>query len=159
MLAWYFGTANKKLRYNDNREIIIGKMHTVKGDPVICQHGLHGSERLIDALSYAPGPMLYRVDITRRIAQQKDKIAGQRRLYLAGFDATLLLQEFARKQALINIDRIKPYINNSNYQIIIDWLHTGDKSVKEAARAVAEAAADDMLTNMVIAELNKQGEV
>lgn len=87
MLAWYFSRTDKKLRYNDGRKIVAGKMHTVKNTPVLCEAGLHGSEKVVDALSYAPGSYVWRVDITRKIDKGSDKLCGQR-------DDKLIIQTF-----------------------------------------------------------------
>jgi hypothetical protein len=40
-LAWYFSTADKRLRYEDNREIALGVTHEVTGDIALCERGLH----------------------------------------------------------------------------------------------------------------------
>ena len=146
MLAWYFARENNRLNYGDDRLIEIGKTHTVKCAPVLCESGLHGSVQLLDALHYAPGPMLYRVDITRNVQIGADKICGQRRQYLAGFDATSVLRQFARNQALINIEKIKPYCLAGQYELILDWLKTDNPELQVAAHEAADAAAQSALS-------------
>ena len=141
MLAWYFASENNRLNYGDNRLIEIGKMHTVKHKPVLCKKGLHGSVQLLDALGYAPGPMLYRVDITRKLDIRHDKLCGQRRQYLAGFDATSVLQEFTRMQNLIHIKHIKPYCSDGQYEVILEWLNTGNPDLRAATVTAAKSAA------------------
>jgi len=54
LIAWYFASEDRKLRYGDNRAIVIGEAHRVRGALALCKHGLHASVRAIDALSYAP---------------------------------------------------------------------------------------------------------
>jgi len=151
MKAYYFAPNDNKLRYGDNREIVIGKMHTIKGIPKLCETGLHGSVKALDALKYAPGDMLYIVDITRNLDIGDDKICGQRRKYIIGFNTEKMLREFARKQALINIEKIKPY--TKEYDLILQWLKTGEEDIQYAAWYAAESAANDMLEQMIDDEL------
>ena len=141
MLAWYFARENNRLKFNDHRLITIGKMHTVKCAPILCCQGLHGSVQLLDALHYAPGPMLYRVDITRKLDIEGDKICGQRRKYLGVIDATEVVRRFTRNQALINIEKIKPHCAASQYELILDWLKTGNPRLRVVAQTAAKAAA------------------
>src|SRR3990172_1038406 len=123
MKAWYFAPANNRLAYGDDREIILGKSHTIKETPKLCKVGLHGSVKLLDALQYTNSSQLYLVDISRKLSIGKDKICGQQRKYLAHIDATDILRTFARKQALINIKLIKPYITEEGYSIIFAYLN------------------------------------
>ena len=141
MKAYYFAANDKKLRHGDNRKIRVGITHKIKGTPVLCEHGLHASERLIDALKYAPGHMLYVVQLGGEIVKGEDKVVAQERTYVSFLNAKELLREFARKQALINIKKIKPYTTEEDYAIIIKWLKTGDKKYQIAARSAAAAAA------------------
>jgi len=141
MQAFYFSADDKKLRYGDNRQIRKGRTHKVKGEPVLCEHGLHASERLIDALSYAPGGHLWLAKLGGSIVQGDDKLCATERTYIDGFNADKLLREFARKQALINIEKIKGYCSKTDYNIITRWLTTGDIKLRSAARSAAESAA------------------
>ena len=139
MKAWYFSNKGCTLGYGDNRPIAKGVIHTVDTKPVVCESGLHGSVRLIDALRYAPGPYCWQVDITGSLDKQGDKLCGANREYLAGFDATEVLRKFARQQALINIDKIKTY--TEEYDVIYKYLITGDSSLRSAAWSAAWSAA------------------
>ena len=142
MKALYFSTEDKKLRYGDNRIIVVGETHRVDCSPKCCNIGLHASKRAIDAVSFAPGSILFLVELSGDIDEQEDKLAAQSREYLAEFDATDLLREFARKIALINIEKIKPYCNEESYNLIIHWLKTGDEATRSAAYSAAKAAAN-----------------
>jgi hypothetical protein len=143
MKAWYFAPPTEVLGYGDGRKIQVGKMHTVKGRPEVCSFGLHGSVRLLDALGYAKSPILYLVNISRNVDSVTNKIAGQRRKYIARIDAEEILWKFARKQALINVTKIQPYCSLAEYKLILKYLNTGQsKSAAEsAARSAAESAA------------------
>ena len=135
MLAWYFSTADKKLQHGDGREIAKGRTHKVEGKLALCSHGLHASVRPIDALQYAPGPILWRVKLGGEILKGEDKLCASARTYLWGFDATAMLREFARKCALDVI-----HLWNAP-EVVKTYLTTGDESLRAAARDAAWAAA------------------
>ena len=84
MKAWYFSDETRKLRYNDGREIALGVTHEVEGKPVLCEHGLHGSEKILDALEYAPGSIVWYVELDGEMDIGDDKISAQKRMYIAG---------------------------------------------------------------------------
>jgi hypothetical protein len=134
--AWYFSDETKKLRYGDSREITIGVEHTVTGYPRPCNHGLHGSVRLIDALQYAPSPIVWQVELSGRIKKADDKLAATRRKYIAGgIDISDTLRLFSRKQALSVVDKW------NCPDIVRQWLETGDESIRSAAESAARSAA------------------
>lgn len=139
MKAWYFSTLDKRLRYRDNRLIVQGETHSIKGKPELCKNGLHGSINLIDALGYAPGPYLWYVDIDGDVDIGKDKICGTDRKYIKGIDASDILRKFAKKQALINIEKIKPHCSAKDYEKILHYLNS--EAVEAAARSAARSAA------------------
>ena len=142
MKAWYFAPKDERLKFSDGRKIQVGKMHTVKGKPILCQQGLHGAIKLLDALAYADSCILYRTDISRHVVYGKDKIAGQRRIYLARINAESILMDFARKQALINISLIEPFCTAAQYKLIQEYLNTGNDALRAAAYAASDAASD-----------------
>ena len=145
MRAWYFATEERKLQYNDNRSIIVGETQSVdltERPLKLCEWGLHASKRLIDALGYAPGAFLYEVELSGKMIVGGDKIVAEHRTYLRAIDATEILRAFARKQAMINIEKIEPYCNENEYEIILNWLKTGDETLKTAAYYAAYSAAN-----------------
>ena len=95
ILGWHFCAEDKRLGYGDGRLIIEGETLRVEGDPELCAHGLHSSERLIDALKYAPGPILCRVELSDGIVRGDDKAVARERKTLWMFDATNALRDFA----------------------------------------------------------------
>ena len=137
--GWWFGTTDKKLKNNDGRRIIIGKTHRVSGDIIPCEHGLHLSRRIIDALNYAPGPVIYRVvgsGIIVPHGDPVDKFACSERTYVAGgIDISDTLRSFSRKCAL---DAIHLW---DAPKIVVRYLKTGDESIRAAASAAASDAA------------------
>ena len=139
--AWYFARKGNRLGFGDNRIVRVGITHTTDRKPVLCEHGFHGSTRVIDALLYASYHILYRVVLSGEMDIGGDKIAAQARQYLQRFDMKDILREFARKQALINIHKIKPYTPKADYASIVRWLETGDESVRSLAWSVGFPAA------------------
>ena len=113
----------------------IGETLRHEGDIVMCRSGLHASRHVFDALGYAPGHLLHRVIIVGDIVRHADKIVGRERTITATLDATDVLQKFARMCAL---DVIHLW---DAPDIVEQYLRTGDKSLRDAARAAAWAAA------------------
>ena len=74
--AWHFtGVALR-----DGRPIpAVGEWLVHNGEVVICNSGLHASERLLDALRYAPGLTLHRVTCEDVVGEQEDKLVCRRR--------------------------------------------------------------------------------
>lgn len=142
MKGYYFSTLEKTLRYGDGRVIEEGITHTIEGEPKLCEYGLHASKQAIDALSYAPGSYLWVVELGGTIVEGGDKCVATERTYLKGFDATELLRVFARKVALINIEKIKPYCSEDDYNLIVEFLETGDENLRSAAWFAVESAAE-----------------
>ena len=95
MLAWHFLSEDKRLGNGDGRLVEVGVPLECKGDPVLCDNGMHGSVRLIDALRYASGPIVCRVKIEGDVIEGDDKLCGRRRTVLWMMDATQILHEFA----------------------------------------------------------------
>jgi len=95
MLAWHFLAEDKRLGYGDGRLVEVGQTLECDGKPVLCDNGMHGSVRLIDALKYASGPIVCRVKIEGDVIEGDDKLCGRRRTVLWMVDATRILHEFA----------------------------------------------------------------
>src|SRR5262245_56673756 len=97
----YWFCADDALPNGDGRAVIIGETLEVKPPIVPCKHGLHASVHPMDALQYAPGPILYKVKLSGEIvAHDNDKHAASQRTALGRRDATQMLRSFARKMAL-----------------------------------------------------------
>lgn len=64
--------------------------------PVLCKVGLHACENPLDALRYAPGSFVRRVELRGTVLADGDKACGTERVTLAGpVDASRVLREFA----------------------------------------------------------------
>ena len=150
ILAWYFSEESRRLRYGDNRPIVLGKEHIVWGTPEPCKRGLHGSINLLDALEYAPGSIVWRVELSGRIKKGDDKIAATRRRYIAGgIDVYGVLREFARKQAL-SVAHLWDMP-----AIVREYLETGDESKRaEAISAVSAIESPKSATKSAISAIS-----
>ena len=111
-----------------------------KGPLKLCESGLHFSRDPFDALRYAPGATLCLVEIGGEIVENEsdDKGVCSRRKIIARMDATELLRYYARMQALSVIHLNEDLCGN---ETVVDYLMTGDESLRAAALADASDAA------------------
>ena len=110
-----------------------------KGAVIPCQSGLHASIHPFEALQYAPGHLLHLVEVRGEIQNHgKDKIVGRERRILKTINAEKLLRDFARWNAL----QVLPLWPNAP-EVVVQFLKTGDESLRAAARDAATAAARD----------------
>lgn len=145
ILGWYFSENNKRLRYGNNRVIRPGITHKVKfpcvvegvryTEPTLCCAGVHASKRIIDALSYAPGNYVWRVELSGDVVIDSDKIVAKERKYLWGYNADEVLQLFSRRCALDVI-----HLWNAP-DVVVLYLKTGDETIRDVARVAASEAA------------------
>ena len=91
VLAWHF-TDGMKLR--DGQPLVVGQTYRHSGPLVMCESGLHGSKLLLDALHYAPGSTLSRVELSGDFLRDRDKLVASRRKVLWTLDAERVLHEF-----------------------------------------------------------------
>lgn len=130
MKAWHF--TNDRLR--DGRPIpAVGEKLIHDGELKMCESGLHASKRIIDALRYAPGHMIHRVECGGEIIHQDDKLVCTERTILWTVDDEELLREFARMCALDVI-----HLWNAP-DVVVQYLKTGDEALRGAA---LDAAGD-----------------
>ena len=132
VLAWHFLKEGSVMR--DGKVAPADGVKLVfDGKPFLCEQGLHASLQPFDALFYAPGPILCLVRCEGTIVHGDDKIVCTERTIVARIDATDLLRKFAREQAL----KVLHLWNAPD--IVVQYLQTGEESL----RAAAYAAADD----------------
>ena len=132
VLAWHF--VNATLR--DGRPVPADGVTLKHVGPLApCESGLHASERLIDALQYAPGETLCRVQMGGTIRRETDKLVARQRTILWRIDATDVLRAFARRCALdvAHLWDMPPIVRR--------YLETGNESIRDAAWDAAWAAA------------------
>ena len=134
--AWWFSEEHK-LPHGDGRIIKLGKTHKVKGEIIACANGLHASKKIIDALNYAPGPIIWGVELSGTIVKKEDKLCASERTYISGgVDCSDILAKWARLCALDVIDKWDAP------QVAIDFLRTGDEKLRSAAHHAAKSAAN-----------------
>ena len=96
MLGYHFTTDTLR----DGRPIPpVGEWLVHSGPLIPCRSGLHASEHPLDALFYAPGPLLHKVVLDGEMVAHGhpvDKWCGRRRCILETIDATMLLNRFIR---------------------------------------------------------------
>ena len=132
----------------------IGEWLEFSGPIIPCKAGLHISEHSMDALQYAPGPLLHRVELTGDLQSNGDPIdkwCGRRRRIVASADATVMLRLFAR-QCASDVAHLW-----DAPQVVWDYLATGDETLRDAARAAAGAVETQWQTERLMQYL--RGEV
>lgn len=132
MKAWHF--VNDTLR--DGSPIPADGMTLTHDGPLkICKTGLHASTKIIDALQYAPGNTICRVEVEGCESQgHNDKLVCRSRTILWRIDGEAILREFSRKCAL---DVIHLWDAPS---VVRQYLKTGDESIRGAAWTAAWGA-------------------
>ena len=93
MTGWHWIKADRTLRTGEVVEA--GRTYTAVGPLVMCRNGMHASRRALDALQYAPGPIICRVELRGEIIHHSDKNVARERRVLWLADATTLLHQFA----------------------------------------------------------------
>ena len=93
--GWHFLQKDRRLRWGTQEVVETGKTYTVKGKLEMCYNGLHASARAIDALLYAPGPIVCRVELLGKRIDEEDKSVAQKRRVIVMADATQVLHEFS----------------------------------------------------------------
>jgi len=133
--AWHF--VGETLR--DGRPVPKDDEKLVYTGPLeLCASGLHAGREPFDALLYAPGPVLCLVECGGKIVPSDDKLVCSERTIIARMDATEMLRYYARMQALSVV-----HLSPTTPDIVLDYLMTGDESIRDLARDAAWAAARD----------------
>ena len=157
---YHFVRVNKDgqayLGNNDNRIVTVGEPVTVEGEPILCEHGLHASKRILDALEYCPvgNVALCRVTLGGTVIHDDDKSVAQTRTIIAMLPVektNAILREFARWCALSVVhlwdapDVVRRYLETGDETLRVDAAEAAEAAeaawVSSAARAAAWAAA------------------
>lgn len=143
VLAWHFLPADRRLRVDspipEHRCLLVEPGQVLTCDPgklALCSYGLHASERALDALEYAPGPVISRAECGGEIRRDDDKLVCSERRVLWVADATEALRVFARWCALRAVRAHWPKAP----AVVVEYLETGDEPLRAAARATAGGA-------------------
>jgi hypothetical protein len=122
-------------------KVEVGALYTMEPPIVPCSRGFHASVRCIDALRYAPGPVVTLVECDGAIVDHGspvDKFACSERRAVWGYDATEELRYFARWCALEVI-----HLWPNAPEVVREYLESGDESIRVEARKLAYAAYAD----------------
>ena len=96
IVAYHWSRNDDCLGYEDGRQIVLGKTLSISGKPILCEHGLHASVSIVDALGYAAGSHLWLVEISGKIQNSEDKLCGQNRKALIEYgDLLPIIVDFA----------------------------------------------------------------
>jgi hypothetical protein len=165
LLAWHFLNDKGTLR-DGVTNVEAGQTLRVTGKIVLCERGLHASIKPLDALQYAPGAIICRVEMGGTIVHGDDKLVASERTVLWMVDATNMLHEFACRcaEGALTLLRKKGYVIDprswaaieakrkwlkgaiTGQELAAAWAAAGDAAwaaAGDAARAAVEVAAWD----------------
>jgi hypothetical protein len=159
--AWHFVRDDRTLL--DGTKLRVGKVYRLpQGQtPELCKRGFHASERAIDALTYAPGGVICRVELRGEIVTDTDKAVASERKVLWAADATRVLHLFAlseARRALMAERKAGREPDPRSWEALrvkrlwLDGKATGQElgAAREAAGAAAREAADKRLTKALM---------
>ena len=161
MKAWHFLQDNGRLWWGPSGEmpgpkVKVGQTLTVKPPLIMCAHGLHASLNVFDALGYAPGALICRVELSGEIIKDPDKVVASERTILWMVDATNALFEFscwcaerALKQANVTDERSWAAIHTRRAWLRGDATDADLDAARAAARAAEEKAQKRKLTKSI----------
>jgi len=138
MKAWHFMRETRRLGYDDGRLARKGQWLVHKGDLKMCHCGLHASKKITDALKYAPGPIICRVELAGEMIHEDDKTVAECRKVLWWINGKKLLRKFACMRAL---DVIHLW---DAPDVVVKYLKTQDESLRDAAGVAVRDAAWDV---------------
>lgn len=146
VLGWHF--TSQTLR--DGRPIPpVGEWLRHKGRVVLCKCGLHMSRRIIDALQYAPGPFIHRVEGRGVVQETEDKLVCRKRRILRSVDGEAMLLQFARECAMSVL-----HLWNAP-DVVRQYLETRDEALKPSVRqAIQDAPWSNALSAALFAVFN-----
>ena len=136
----------------------IGEWLEVTGQIEPCVRGLHASAHPFDALQWAPGSLLHRVqlgDLRIPHGDPIDKYVSDRRMIVATINVEEMLWEYARKCALSVIhlwdapEVVKQYLTTADSSLRAAAWDAAWDAARAAARAAAWAAHRKMLAELV----------
>lgn len=99
--AYYFMSRSRRERFGARRRQRKGRTYSVKGTPMLCVHGMHGSRNILNALSYAPsdGWIACQVLLWGKIKEDTDKLVATNRTLLATRDAETTIRRVHNSHA------------------------------------------------------------
>ena len=120
--------------------------------PILCKYGLHASTNILDALLYAPGPVVWQVTLSEYgiIGVNIDKMCASHRTYnYGGMDITPLLRSFVCSVAdtvasnwympTSTSDYFKSYAKGQGNDTLLSTAYTDAAKVKSTTQTSAVA--------------------
>ena len=147
MKGWHFAKTgpNGTPVLRDGTLAVAGTVR-VKGPLVLCEWGLHASERALDALKYAPGPWLSLVELSGEVVRGEDKAVATERTAGGYRDVSSILHEFAVRCAVRALERVQVPDERSwaACDLTLGWLMgvVDDETLCDAVDDAADAAAN-----------------
>lgn len=132
MLAWHFVDETLK---DGNPVPEDGERLTHDGSVSLCESGLHASESVLDALKFAPGNTVCRVECDEVGERQSDKFVCGARTIVWRLDCDDVLRAFARRVAL-DVAGLWDMPDE-----VRRFLETGNDNLRVAARGAARQAS------------------
>ena len=137
VLGWHF-TNGMVLR--DGQPLKVGKTYKYVGKLEMCAHGYHASEDILDALSYAPGFQVSRVECSGDMEKQNDKLVCRNRKVLWTLDAKKIIMRWSVRVATDAIKTAKKVCTDKAWNAWADLWISGKDRTAYAANAAANAA-------------------
>ncbi len=140
VIAWHW-TNGMKLR--DGQTLKVGKTYRYEGTLEMCAKGYHASIDILDALSYAPGFTVSRVECSGDMKEQSDKLVCRNRKVLWTVDAKKIVLAWSIRVATDAVKTAKKVCSDKAWNAWADLWISGKDRTYAAARAAAGAAAGD----------------
>jgi hypothetical protein len=136
ILAWHFLPGDGTVLANTGDPVPPDGVWIEVAPPIkLCERGLHASLSPLDALQYARGSVVCRVELAGDVLYGDDKLCATKRRILWRIDAEHALRAFARRCAL---DVIHLW---DAPEIVVRYLRTSDEAIGAAAWGAARGAA------------------
>ena len=137
VLAWHF-TNGMKLR--DGQPLKVGKVYKHVGPLEMCATGYHASIDIRDALSFAPGFTVSRVECRGEMEQQSDKLVCRERKVLWTMDAKKIILKWSTRVATDAVKMVRKTSTDKAWDTWADMWISGKYRTYAAAKAAASAA-------------------
>lgn len=154
VLAFYFSNTTQTLRYSDERRIELFATHSVRGAVALCGNGLHASLLLKDAMSYAPGPILWHVELSGDKRQGTDKLAARNRKYLRRLDCREMNMELLLEILTNNLQHLVES-HGEGISTFCEYLKQGDLKDYQKAYEVFEELLNSRSDDCLIDEIGR----
>ena len=135
VLAWHW-TDGRELR--DGQPLVVGKLYKHDGPLVMCESGYHASVDIVDALGYAPGFTVSRVECSGEIESQDDKMVCTRRKVLWTVNARRAVLAWSVRVATDTVKAVKKVYKDKAWNVWADlWISGKDRTAAAANAAYA----------------------